>query len=135
MFSPRRRSSNQEERRKSLALGRQAEELAAAHLREHGYRVLARNYQWRGGEIDLIAEEQDHLVFVEVRSCATRAHGDPLETVNWAKRRHIVRTAQHYIEGLRGPLPRMRFDVVAIVFAPAFEIQLVRNAFETTASW
>ena len=68
-------------------LGRRGEELAAEHLERLGYRVIARNYRTRFGELDLVATDDDVLVFCEVKT--RRAGGDPWENLGAAKRRQV----------------------------------------------
>jgi putative endonuclease len=114
--------------------GRQAEDLAAGFLRERGYRVLERNYRIREGELDLIAEDGDTLCFVEVRSRQTVDHGHPIETVDYAKQRRLIRAARHYV-AMRAQTERwMRFDVVTITFDP-LSIELYQDAFQSNDVW
>lgn len=119
--------------------GQRAEEIAVSYLEDHGYQILERNFRCRSGEIDIIACEGDVLCFVEVRSTRSNAFGDPLETIDAAKRRRIIRTAQYFISGAARryeALPdEIRFDVVGITLEPELKIRLVRGAFETSASW
>ncbi len=96
-------------------IGRAAEDLAAAHLRAHGLEVLARNARCRQGEIDLICRERDLLVVVEVRRRSREDYGGALASVDWRKRRRIIRTTEILLlrhRAWRG-LP-VRFDVIAI---------------------
>ncbi|MEE8408290.1 MAG: YraN family protein [Myxococcota bacterium] len=115
--------------------GAAAEELAADYLRNEGYRIVARNHRCAGGELDLVAWDGDILCFIEVRSRASDAFGDPLETITPQKIRRVVRAARDYLEGVRGPLPEMRFDAVGIVINDPDEpprITLVRGAFDAS---
>ncbi|MFA6002825.1 MAG: YraN family protein [Elusimicrobiota bacterium] len=93
--------------------GAQAEQAAEEYLKGRGMRILDRNFRARCGEIDLVAQDGDTIVFVEVRSRSDVSFGRPEETVGPVKRRRIVRTAALYaqIRGLDAP---MRFDVVAL---------------------
>jgi putative endonuclease len=88
-----------------------AEELLAAN----GYRIVARKHRCPRGEVDLIAEQGELLVFVEVRTRATSAFGAPEETVGIAKQRRLVRAARDFLARWRGPPRGARFDVVAVV--------------------
>src|SRR5271167_3612769 len=78
-----------------LALGRRGEDLAHRFLRRQGFTIVARNYRLAAGdaEADLIAWEQDHLVFVEVKSRQTADHGPPERAVGPEKRAHLLRVA------------------------------------------
>lgn len=101
-------------------LGDDAEDRALAHLRANGLKLVERNYRValgphrRGGEIDLVMRDRDGtLVFVEVRSRASVAHGGAAASVGAAKRRSLVLAAQHFVSRFASP-PPCRFDVVAI---------------------
>jgi len=109
-------------------LGEAAEELAAAHLKAAGLRVLARNYVCRLGEIDLVCMEVDVLVFVEVRQRRSERYGGAAWSITAQKRQRIVNAARHYLMRL-GRLPACRFDVV-LVCGAAQRIEWLRSAFE-----
>jgi putative endonuclease len=100
----------------------QAERMLVAQ----GLRLIERNYRCRGGEIDLIMRDGDHMVFVEVRYRANRDFGGALGSVDAAKQQRLVRAAQHYLlrSGWQGPC---RFDVVG--FDGTRQPQWVRDAF------
>lgn len=98
--------------------GDAAEELACGWLCDRGWRIVDRNYSWRGGEIDIIAERGDVMIFCEVRSRSGLPQVAPEETVNWTKQRKIILTARRYLQGLeeRGEeLKGCRFDVISVV--------------------
>lgn len=95
--------------------GSQAEDRAQALLEAQGLRVAARNFLCRSGEIDLIAEDGETLVFVEVRSRAHDRLGGAAASVNLRKQRRLIRAAEYYL--LRHPEQRLRpcrFDVIAL---------------------
>jgi putative endonuclease len=101
-------------------IGDSAEDLALAFLQQQGLRLVCRNYRLAGGprqrgaEVDLILRDADGtLVFVEVRSRRDGGYGGAAGSVSAAKRRRIVRAAQHYLMGL-AVVPPCRFDLVAI---------------------
>ena len=81
---------------------------------EYGYRVIARNYRCRLGEVDLIAEEAGVLCFIEVRSRTTSRYGEAIETITAAKRRKISLTAHHFLVTKGLEARACRFDVVTI---------------------
>jgi putative endonuclease len=111
--------------------GRSGEDLAWGHLRRAGYRLVARNLRSRFGEIDLVAERGDMLVFVEVRSRAGTRFGTPLESVDERKRRQIARLAADFLARRRLDDRRVRFDVVAVEWQDGVpKIYHVENAFE-----
>ena len=114
-----------------IRTGKQGEDLAAAHLAENGYRILERNYRSVFGEIDIVAEEGDTLVFVEVKSRRSEAYGDPQLAVGPEKQRKISRVAMSYLSEKGWNRRPARFDIVAVKLRPSGNlIELIRNAFE-----
>ena len=94
--------------------GQAGEDLACAFLLSHGYRIRARNFRCRGGELDVVAERSGVTVFVEVKERHGASHGQGFEHVTWAKRRRLLQAARLYAAQnalLESPL---RFDVVSI---------------------
>ena len=96
--------------------GSQAENLALQHLTQQGLELVERNYHCRGGEIDLIMLDKATLVFVEVRYRKSTSFGSALESVNHAKQKRIIHTAQHFLQRQTSNYSQScyRFDVVAI---------------------
>jgi putative endonuclease len=95
------------------AKGRLAEERAVAWLKRRGYRVLARNVENTGGELDLVARDGDTLCFVEIRARTSRAFGGAVGSVDHTKRRKLVLAARAYLarHPFEGPC---RFDVLGL---------------------
>ncbi len=109
--------------------GKSGEDLAARYLAAHGYRLRERNYRCPAGEIDIIAESGGVLCFIEVKQRSGLSYGFPAEAVTRAKQRHIVRTAQHYLQSHPGLAKRpCRFDVIAL--SPQTAPQLIPDAFQ-----
>jgi putative endonuclease len=114
-----------------ISTGKRGEELAAAYLAEAGYRIIERNYRCLFGEIDIVAEEGETLVFVEVKSRRSDAYGDPQLAVGRQKQRKISMISANYLAERHFPHRPARFDVVAVKLLPAgHRIELIRNAFE-----
>jgi putative endonuclease len=97
---------------RSRALGAEGEARAAHLLESKGYTILARNTRADGVEIDLVARRADTLVFVEVKTRRSRAHGAPEEAVDWRKRRRLVRGAAAWLRASGPTARRVRFDVI-----------------------
>ena len=100
--------------------GRLCEELVAQYLKENNYEVLARNYRCRGGEIDIIAQKDAVLCFVEVKSLSGKWTADQLgRMVDGQKRRRIQLTAIDYLNKvyMQGRQLQMRFDVASVTEA------------------
>jgi putative endonuclease len=98
--------------------GALGEEAAAGLLRAGGYRIVARNHRCRCGEVDIIAEKGELLVFVEVRTRATSLFGSPEETVDARKQRRVIAAARDYLAQRCGPARAARFDVIAVLDGP-----------------
>ena len=118
--------------RQRQELGETGENLAAAALSARGYAILERRYRTRHGEIDIIAEHEGVLVFVEVRARATAEFGRAAETVTDAKQRKVTAMAVDYLARHHVTNRPCRFDVVAIdeALGPNPEITVYPNAFD-----
>ena len=114
-----------------ISLGKKGEELAIARLRALKYKIVERNYKCPLGEIDIIAREKDTLVFVEVKTRATRDFGGPAAAVNERKQRQLSKVALAYLNQKKLQNVPARFDVVAVeLIPPTPQIEVIRNAFE-----
>jgi len=110
--------------------GPAAEALACRHLEMHGLHTVERNFRSRRGEIDLVMEEGETLVFVEVRYRHSTRYGRAEETVGPVKQARLISAATTYLQ--RAPQRTARFDVVAIhPAATGFHVEWIRNAFTT----
>ncbi|MCP1305903.1 YraN family protein [Paenibacillus tyrfis] len=114
-------------------LGALGEAAAADHLLRQGLKLRARNWRCRTGEIDLIAEDREILVFIEVRTRSIGGtFGTPQESVHARKQRQVMETAQVYMHMQRLQDKQVRFDVISIQTDPAGavrELEHIRNAF------
>ena len=108
-------------------LGAFGERLAAAHLEAKGYRIRARNFRCREGEIDIVAEQGDCLVFVEVRTRRGDALGTPAESVTETKQRRLLTVARAYLQEHADAPPNQRIDVVAVQLSPAGRLLAVQH--------
>jgi len=109
--------------------GRFYEQLATEWLRAQGLRLLATNYRSRCGEIDLVMQHLDQIVFVEVKYRSCDGYGNPVEHVSRQQQRRIVRTAQLYLAQHRLQVP-CRFDVLGITGKSEPQYNWVKNAFD-----
>jgi len=111
--------------------GQQIEKQVEKYLQKQGLKLITRNYHSRAGEIDLIMQDQNNLVFIEVRYRKSARFGSALESVNRTKQSRIIHTAEHYLQQCNDTYQAYRFDVVAV--SPAKEgqqIEWVKNAFQ-----
>jgi putative endonuclease len=112
-----------------LLRGRSAEEQARRHLEQRGMRLLESNYRCKLGEIDLIMQDGEALVFVEVRYRKSDLFGSALESVTAEKQGRLLATANHYLQRNRASAP-CRFDVVGITGQRAdARIEWIKDAF------
>lgn len=120
-------------RNNSESLGQKGERLALKYLKSQGMKFLAKNVSNRFGEIDLIVEEKQTIVFVEVRTRSGNEHGEPAETVAYVKQRKLSRAATAFLKAKKLFDRSARFDVVTIVWSNSEgeqELKHFINAFE-----
>lgn len=107
--------------------GQVGEDAALRHLVQQGLTLVIRNFRCKGGEIDLIMQERDALVFVEVRKRVDARHGGAAASVTAAKQARLIIAAQIYLQRYKMP-PACRFDVIAI---DADKMTWIKNAIDT----
>jgi putative endonuclease len=107
-------------------LGRTGERLAMEQLIKQGYQVIERNFRCRYGEVDLIAEEDAELVFVEVKTRRGNAYGLPEEAVTPVKQRHLMQAALYYLDLHNCAERPWRIDVVAVQLSTAGRLEEIR---------
>jgi len=109
--------------------GRAAEDHACEYLLSAGLVLLERNYHCRRGEIDLVLQDADTLVFVEVRYRRHDSYGSAMESVDRRKQARLIAAAQHYLQARPGTARLgCRFDVVAIT-GQEQTLEWIRHAF------
>lgn len=115
-------------------LGLLGETVAAEALVRAGYVVIERRRRSRGGEIDLIAECGDLLVFVEVKTRSGAVCGEPAEAVTWRKQRRLARLALEYLARRRWLDRPCRFDVVE-VWTRGDSVERLRHRVDAFRIW
>jgi putative endonuclease len=99
-------------------LGDLGEKIAEKYLQENNYQIIKKNYQKRWGEIDIIAKENQEIVFIEVKTRSkgkSDFYGQPQESVNFFKQQKLIKTAKTYIYEKDYPSQTdWRIDVIAI---------------------
>ena len=101
------------------------EQYAAEALKKKGYRIAAANYHCRFGEIDIIAENEEYIAFVEVKTRAANSLYSPAEAVTASKQQKIIVTAQHYLLQSQSKL-QPRFDVFEVVTASKSDFRVIK---------
>ena len=94
--------------------GAKGEEIAAAYLEARGFRVIAKNWLHRLGEIDLIVERGDEVRFIEVKLRYTRTYGHPEAAITGLKLRHLARAVECWLETQHPRPRRYQADAIAI---------------------
>ncbi len=96
-------------------LGMWGEGIAARYLQDKGYNILDKNYYTRNGELDIICEKNDKLVFVEVKTRKNTSFGSPEEAITRKKINHLRQAALIYLNSVERPYKEIRFDVITIL--------------------
>lgn len=111
-------------------IGDRAEGLACKYLKQLGYKILERNYQIRGGEIDIVAKDQNTLVFVEVKARWRHKFGEPFESINYFKMKALLKTALFYIQKIGWGEKPYRIDALGLDFTGSRDnpkIELIKS--------
>ncbi len=117
--------------KQNFQFGKSGEEIALGLLKKSGYKILARNYRTRLGEIDIVACDKDTICFIEVKSRHSDKFGSPQEAVLKSKQRQISKAALVFLKEKNLLDRKARFDVVSVLSADeAPKLELIRNAFE-----
>lgn len=102
------------------------EQIAADYLKKRGINIREMNYRISQGEIDIIGEDKDNVIFIEVKYRKTASYGYPWEAVSNNKQRQICKVARQYCYSKRVK-KQIRFDIISIC---GEEIMWFQNAFE-----
>ena len=111
----------------NVSFGKDGEEKARKYLKKKGYRILHANFKTQLGEIDIIAEHEGCIVFVEVKTRSGSGYGLPREAVGFYKQQRYSRLAMQYIKAYNLFGKRARFDVIEVT---GEGINHIKNAFE-----
>ena len=117
-------------------LGKAGEDFAASYLEKNNYKIIDRNYKIRTAEIDIIAEIDKTIIFVEVKTRSNIRHGFPVEAVNLKKQKRIIKAATVFLQNEKYFDFNCRFDVIE-VYSVGGELKLrhIENAFEVTSEF
>lgn len=96
------------------SIGKKGERVAGRYLRAHGYSITQMNYSCKFGEIDIIAQNDEYIVFVEVKTRNKNYIASPCEFVGEAKQSKLIKTAQTYLS-FHEISKQPRFDVIEVV--------------------
>jgi len=111
-------------KKKTYDAGLKAEKMAAAYLRLKGYKILSERYKTAHGEIDIIAQKNNLIAFIEVKARQTKTQA--LESITPKMKKRISDSAPHFISQHNDPDMDYRFDVISVT--PPFSIHHLDNA-------
>lgn len=115
---------------KNTELGRIGEEKGRKYLLENGYQILNTNFRTRFGEIDVVAELQDTIIFVEIKTRRSTRYGLPGEAVNFHKQVQYSKLALYYLQKYHLLDEKARFDVLEVYAeSTGFIINHIQDAF------
>jgi len=115
----------------TLSKGNYGETAALGFLQARNYTILERNYERFGGEIDIIAQHNEYIVFIEVKYRKSLSAGLPRVAVTRAKQRQIIKAALGYIGEKRLDNIDFRFDVIEVFGMELLDINHIEDAFRT----
>ena len=95
-------------------VGKFGEDEAVKYLKQKGYKIIDRNFRCKRGEIDIIALDNDEIVFIEIKARISLKYGLPAEAVTKNKLKHIYRTAEYYLYTRNVLNENTRIDVIEV---------------------
>ncbi len=110
-------------------LGKTGEEIGTKYLIKNGYRIIIRNFRCRQGEIDIIAQDKNEIVFIEVKTRKNTNYGYPIDAVDKRKQKHILNASKYYIYINKLEKRNIRFDVIEIYKKEKFYINHIKNIY------
>lgn len=109
-------------------LGKFGEDLAVSFLKQKGFKILGQNLRFRFGEIDILAEEKEDIVLVEVKMKSSDEFGEPVEEIDYFKKRKLKQLAQAISQ--KYPDRNIRIDVVGVKAGKKPAIEHIEGAVE-----
>ena len=110
-------------------LGKTGEEIGTKYLIKNGYKIIIRNFRCRQGEIDIIAQDKNEIVFIEVKTRKNTNYGYPIDAVDKRKQKHILNASKYYIYINKLEKKNIRFDVIEIYKRDKFYINHIKNIY------
>ena len=113
----------------NIEKGKLGEDLAVKYLLSKGYKLLARNYRNKIGEIDIIVEKDGIIIFVEVKSRTSTNYGYGYEAVNRRKQEKIINCSHIYCKQNGLYNSQLRYDIIEVYLTKDIKINHIDNAF------
>jgi putative endonuclease len=112
----------------SKELGRFGEKIAQNYLKNKGYKILARNFKRKWGEIDIVAKRGKKIIFFEVKTILERKGFFPEDEIDQKKKRQLIKIAQIYLSENKIPLNSpWQIDIVAVKISLDFQKAKIRH--------
>lgn len=108
--------------------GRSGEDIAVKMLEEKGFKIIERNFQYRQGEIDIIATKGHIIAFVEVKARYNDLYGYPVEAVTPSKRKKIIQTSEVFLSSKDYLGMQARYDIIEVDYSNS-RVNHIENAF------
>ena len=108
-------------------LGIEGENIACKFLKSKGYKILLKNFRCRQGEIDIIAKDENEIVFVEVKTRGNFNYGSPSEAIDRNKRNRIIKASKYFLYVKKLENRNIRFDVIEIIKKDKFYVRHIKN--------
>ncbi len=116
---------------KRKILGEKGEDIALKRLKSIGYEILEKNYRCPFGELDIIARDDDYIVFIEIKTRKNRSTAYAKEAITPKKKKRLYQCALYYMKNHELMENRARFDVVAInMNNDKMDFEIIQNAFD-----
>jgi putative endonuclease len=113
-------------------LGKIGEEFAAKFLKEKGYQIHVRNWRFKKGELDIVTEKNNRMVFVEVKTRKSDFLAEPRLTISMKKQKMLITTADIYLK-LNKISKESQFDIITVIVdASGNKYEHLENAFYPT---
>ncbi len=109
-------------------IGRLGEKLAIKYLKQNNYKIIQQNFRCKQGEIDIIANNEGKIIFIEVKTRTNLKFGRASEAVTYIKKNHIVKTAKYYLYINNIKNFNIRIDVIEIyISSNKYEINHIKQ--------
>lgn len=113
--------------------GRKSEDAACEFLKKNGFSIVARNFRTKYAEIDIVAEKDGRVCFVEVRSAFTPFLNSPIFTITYPKQKRLIRAAREYFYRKKIREKNSEFDVIGIINdGKSVRTEFIRDAFRAS---
>lgn len=108
--------------------GKSGEDIAIKYLEKNNYEIMERNFSCRQGEIDIIAKDNNEIVFIEVKTRTNNQYGEPANAVTYIKKKHLINTIKYYLYIHHIEQCFIRIDVIEVYVKNKYYIHHIKQA-------